>query len=284
MGREPLQAHPVADLFPLMEGSVYIALLEDMRQHGQREPVVLHPDGRILDGRNRYRACQEIGLPLSTITWDGNGTELNFVLSLNLHRRHLDESQRAMVAAKVANLKDGQQAASIEAAVTQPEAAEMLNVSRASVQRARKILEKGSPELIAGVEQGRVTVSAAARKCATHRSRKSHSAAQKAYNEFAAAAERMYKEAKETAERAYQEAIAPAQQVYDEAERVYRKAIAPAREVRDNAVNVAWHAYRKTLGEAKRRRTHAAKSSHRHGAAVAPIDLESAAATVEAQA
>ncbi len=79
------------------------------------------------------------------------------MLSLNLHRRHLSESQRAMVAGKIANLQDGQradQAASIDApAITQSVAAEMLNVGRASVQRAREVIESGSPLLERAVEQ-----------------------------------------------------------------------------------------------------------------------------------
>jgi hypothetical protein len=62
-----------------------------------------------------------------------------------------------MVAAKLANLRDGQradQAAAIEAPVTQPIAAEMLSVSRRSVQYAREVLDEGAPELVAAVERG----------------------------------------------------------------------------------------------------------------------------------
>lgn len=86
-----------------------------------------------------------------------------FVVSLNLHRRHLDESQRAMVAAKLATMNRGRPAenASIEA-FTQRQAAELLNVSRPSVQRAREVLDNGTPELVAAVERGEVSVSAAA--------------------------------------------------------------------------------------------------------------------------
>ncbi len=97
----------------------------------------------------------------------GGVDPLGFVISLNLHRRHMDESQRAMTAARLANLTDGQRAdyaaASIEApAITQPEAAGRLNVSRASVQRATRVLVDGAEELVAAVDQARVEVSDAA--------------------------------------------------------------------------------------------------------------------------
>jgi DNA-binding transcriptional regulator YdaS (Cro superfamily) len=89
-------------------------------------------------------------------------------VSLNLHRRHLNESQRAMVAAKIATAPEGNPhreakklTASIDA-VTQPEAAALLNVSRPSVQRAAAVREQGAPELVAAVEKGEVSVSAAA--------------------------------------------------------------------------------------------------------------------------
>jgi len=85
------------------------------------------------------------------------------VVSLNLRRRHLDESQRAMVAAKLATLQEGRPklTASIEA-VSQHDAASMLNVGRSSVQRGRDVLDGGVPELQQAVERGQVSVSAAA--------------------------------------------------------------------------------------------------------------------------
>jgi hypothetical protein len=87
---------------------------------------------------------------------------LAYVVSLNLRRRHLDESQRAMVAARIATLpKRTNQHAPI-AAPSQEVAADMLNVGRRSVQRAREVLEEGVPELAAKVERGEISVSAAA--------------------------------------------------------------------------------------------------------------------------
>ena len=88
--------HPAAELFPLMQGADFAELVADMAEHGQREPVVTY-DGLILDGRNRWRACQELGLVPVCREWDGVGDPESFVVSLNLHRRHLDSEQRREV-------------------------------------------------------------------------------------------------------------------------------------------------------------------------------------------
>ena len=101
--------HPVASIFPLMGEAELDALAEDIRANGQREPIWLHRDGRIIDGRNRWLACRKAGVQPLTRTFEGEDGELvAFVVSQNLHRRHLDESQRAMVVAKLATLRDGQ--------------------------------------------------------------------------------------------------------------------------------------------------------------------------------
>ena len=156
------ETHPAADIFPLLEGLEFDALAADMREHGQREPIITH-NGAILDGRNRYRACLEIGATPWVQEWKDDGDPVAFVVSLNLHRRHMNESQRAMVGARIATLTDGRpgKTASIEA-VSQPEAADMLNVSRSGIQRARTVLEHGTPELAAAVDRGEVAVSTAA--------------------------------------------------------------------------------------------------------------------------
>ena len=97
-----IQAHPTADIFPLMVGEDFAELVADIRDHGQREPILLHPDGTILDGRNRYRACRTLEIEPVMRTWEPNGdSEVSMVLSLNLQRRHLTSSQRACVAVAV---------------------------------------------------------------------------------------------------------------------------------------------------------------------------------------
>lgn len=160
-----MQLHPLAELFPPMRDEEFKGLIEDIRKNGLREPIITH-DGTVLDGRNRYRACIEIGIEPLTRPWDGKGDPIDFVLSKNLHRRHLKEGQRAMIADRVATLKEGRpkkETASIEAvkASAQAEAADRLKVGRSSVQRARIVREKGIPELQAAVVAGEVSVSAA---------------------------------------------------------------------------------------------------------------------------
>jgi len=75
---------------------------------------------------------------------------------LTLHRRHLNESQRAMIAARLANLPRGRRETngSIDLFTTQQQAASLLNVSTPSVERARVVLSEGTPEMIAAVDAG----------------------------------------------------------------------------------------------------------------------------------
>ena len=71
-------------------------LVEDIRKHGLREPIWTW-EGGIIDGRNRYLACTTAGANPEFREWDGQGSLVEFVASLNLHRRHLTSSQKAMV-------------------------------------------------------------------------------------------------------------------------------------------------------------------------------------------
>jgi hypothetical protein len=111
-------SHPLAGLFPLLDGAEADALAADIAAYGLREPIMLL-DGMILDGRNRYRACLAAGVEPRFVEYSG-GDPLAFVISANLHRRHLSESQRAMVATKIATLQHGQrQSGQLAAVLTQ---------------------------------------------------------------------------------------------------------------------------------------------------------------------
>ena len=155
--------HPIAAIFPLLPEEELKELAADIEARGLLQPILLH-EGKILDGRNRYRACQMAGVTPETETYAGTDP-LKDTLSLNLRRRHLSESQRAMVAAKLATLSNGgnrvaEQLANLPTAPTQAEAASALQVSPRSVQSARKVLTE-SPELAEQVAAGTITVHAA---------------------------------------------------------------------------------------------------------------------------
>src|SRR5262245_12048482 len=152
--------HPVANLFPLMTGADFDALVADIQAHGVREPGRLDKNGNILDGRNRARACAQLGIEMPWIT--GAGADLDpvvFIASLNLHRRHLNESQRAIIAAKLATMKNGDNqhtkgSSGEPPSVSTARAAATMKVGPATVKRAKLVLVHGTKEEQASVETG----------------------------------------------------------------------------------------------------------------------------------
>lgn len=157
-----MEFHPLANIFPLLDGQPYSDLIADIMKHGVREPVWLY-DGQILDGRNRWRASQVAGIECPTREYEGDDPA-GFVVSLNLHRRHLNEGQRSAVAARLETLAHGgsRQDANLHLEVSRAKAAELLNVSPRSVASAAKVIADGAPSLVAALETGAVSASAAA--------------------------------------------------------------------------------------------------------------------------
>jgi ParB-like chromosome segregation protein Spo0J len=159
-----LRFHPLADIFPLMEGEEFDELVADIKAHGLIEPVALY-DEMILDGRNRYRACIKAGLEPKLTPFRGSDPAA-FVISKNINRRHLTTAQRAAIAADLATMKSGARTdLAGNQARSQSEAAKLLNVSRDSAQRATEV-KKASPELHEQVKEGKISLAAAERAVA----------------------------------------------------------------------------------------------------------------------
>lgn len=154
---EVMEFHPVANIFPMMAPDEYAGLREDIRKHGLLEPIYVYQK-TILDGRNRYKACTELGIEPLFVEWYGQGSPVDFIVSLNLHRRHLNETQRAMVGERLATRPEGRPKTTSIDAVSKAEAAELLNVSESSIDRARVIRKEGDPELIAECEAGETSL------------------------------------------------------------------------------------------------------------------------------
>ena len=160
-----LSLHDLCKIMPLHTKEEFEELKEDIRKNKLQVPIMTY-EGKILDGRGRYNACVELAK---------EGRETNFkiqpytgpdprryVVSANVKRRHLNESQRALIAAELATYTHGGDRtgkASIDA-LTQQEAAVLLNVSEPSVERASKVIRNGVPALVEAVKAGKLRVSA----------------------------------------------------------------------------------------------------------------------------
>ena len=142
-------------------------------------------DGRIIDGRNRHRACVELGLEPTFETWNGRGSLVAFVVSLNLHRRHLTPSQCAVVALDIlplleeeAKVRQGRrtdlapagadlfgdfpQIIAESAVESREQAAAMVGTNRQYVSDAKRIAQD-APEWIDKIRSGEATITEAER-------------------------------------------------------------------------------------------------------------------------
>jgi hypothetical protein len=112
------ESHPLAELFPLLEGRRFTELCADIKANGLVHPIVMH-QGKIIDGRNRLRACKEVGCdPVFTefATLGLSCSVEKYIFSTNIQRRHLTDDQRAAIAMRfrekiAADSKDRQKAA-----------------------------------------------------------------------------------------------------------------------------------------------------------------------------
>ncbi len=184
--------HDIANIFPLMTSDEFEELCDDIREHGQQLPIVLL-DEKILDGRNRYLVCDKLGIEPEFVTYTGN-TPIEYAISANLKRRNLTVGQKSMIVEKSLPLferqaakrqwesrsKPGEKVGS-KAAVNKPSptergknaesadlagksadlAGKSAGVSGTSVKRAKKLRETASPEVIAAVESGEMTLNEA---------------------------------------------------------------------------------------------------------------------------
>lgn len=181
-----MKDHPIAGLFPLATKEELAALAEDISEHGQIETIEIY-EGKILDGRNRYRACSEAGVEPRCEEWHTNGSSpVDYVISKNLHRRHLTIPQRAALGVKLLDYErreaakrqhegrklGGKIKANPALGHKQPQAerdkkraaaivGKKLGIGRTTV-LAAELVAKASPRTFRKLEKGEISVSAAA--------------------------------------------------------------------------------------------------------------------------
>jgi ParB family chromosome partitioning protein len=156
-----VEFHPLAELSPPMEKDTFEALVESIRQRGLKVPIVLL-EGKILDGRHRYKACIEVEVEPQFISFEAEDAH-DTVADLQLLRHHWNESQRAMMGARLANAHGHFSKETLSrGGVTGAEAAETMNTSLRSLDRAREVLKHGVPALVEAVDSGEIAVRPAA--------------------------------------------------------------------------------------------------------------------------
>lgn len=157
------ELHPLCTLFPRMDGEAFATLVADIRANGLRESITLH-DGMILDGGNRYRACVEAGVEPRFAEFRGDSV-LTFVLSANLHRRHMTPGQQAAIVARAqdwanANTHGGSRKTGQGATLHLDSVTSRAEASGASIrtQKMADAVARKAPELAASVARGETTL------------------------------------------------------------------------------------------------------------------------------
>jgi len=147
-----------------MRGASFEAFKADIAEHGQREPIELL-DGAVIDGRNRLKACRELGIEPRAIDVElPDGTDLiAYCKSKNESRRHLSPKSRAIVAARLANLPHGgnRRSKTPNGVLKIDDAAALMQVGTSSVDRAKRVIEGCTEEIVALVEDGELSANKA---------------------------------------------------------------------------------------------------------------------------
>jgi len=157
-----VEFHPIANIFPMMSDEELSELAESIESNGLRVPILLY-EGKILDGRNRYQACESSGVKPEYTEFEGDDP-LSHVLDLNLHRRHLTSGQKAIVVAEAQTVGSGRfKNRNIADLPTQEGLAKALNVSSTYVREVKGIQQE-SPDHYQQVKSGELSIPQAKRK------------------------------------------------------------------------------------------------------------------------
>ncbi len=185
--RDCYQVHPACEVFPAPSKDELRKLADDIDANGLEVPIqtrhVAGADGGrtyVIDGRSRLDAMESLGWQIVNVKGEWIGALAGKVehragrtheqivaevISLNITRRHLNESQRAMIAAKLANMRQGARTDLEPSAnlpeVSQPQAAKLFKVGERSVRAAKKVMREGSAAQVEAITSGAKSVSKA---------------------------------------------------------------------------------------------------------------------------
>ena len=154
-----MKLHKYCALLPRMMADEYQILKADIKVHGLLEPIVTYEDS-ILDGRHRYNICEELAVQPAYVQFESlsyNGSPLDFVISKH-QRRNLTPDQKAVLADKIANIKNGlHMLLTNEKQLSLSEALIATGASKGQVGKLRKI-KKDNPRVIERIESGETSI------------------------------------------------------------------------------------------------------------------------------
>ena len=185
--------HPAADLFPMMSGAEWDAFVDDVKANGIINHLIYWVDSDgvmwLIDGRNRAKAAEALKLKMPSKEWKGDDP-VSWIISQNLHRRHLTPTQRSIVSQGVeghfkkqaeARHREGSRKGGLSDVTTTPnkatqklgepsdrhdreaeaQAAKLLGISRETHRQGKKVVKDGVPGLVDMCRQGEVSVAVA---------------------------------------------------------------------------------------------------------------------------
>jgi len=163
------ERHAYSEVFGDMDDESFKALVDDIDINGLKEKIAVF-EGKIMDGWHRYKACLELGLEkIPMFEWEGSDP-VGYVISRNHHRRHSTPSQRALSITELVDMskKNGRPPKFLEkhgniATFSLDQAAAIAEVSKRTIQDAKKTSEKGIAEVKEAVMKGEMYVSDAAK-------------------------------------------------------------------------------------------------------------------------
>ena len=175
MANREFNRHHLSSLCGDMDAESFNALVQDIRDQGQLEPINVVAD-EVLDGWHRYRACRVLEIEPKTRDLPEGSDLVAYVLGKNAHRRHMTGEQRAAVVLLAAEWMPAHRPAAKEkgdtvSPLSNDAAAARAGVSKRTVQRVKAQIQAGHGEALATGSETLRSLSAKARKAASAKGR-----------------------------------------------------------------------------------------------------------------
>ena len=155
-------------LVPNISDEEYNALYKSIDENGLWVPIIVNPEGVILDGHHRYKICNKLGITIKHVerVFENKLLEKKFVIETNLKRRHLNDFQKSELGmqlqtineeiAKENMVKGGKTKvpSNEEPFHSDKKTAEEIGVSRGTFERAKKVIKKAPEEIKQKLREG----------------------------------------------------------------------------------------------------------------------------------